>query len=244
LHKEINGETRAVILLGETHIKDDIDYQMGQRILKHFPVRALEGFQGKRWYHRLFMAQYKPLLEILQKFNKWKGSTITEAKTLPTESNSSLKIANLEDGHHYPIDETIFFHTMNLPVYFLVANTAFPLTELTVPDHVESVLHSLHGNVNFGFVALAVGQWYLSGLKYMVNVEEKYKSSSPIPGFLHGLLRGRNLTMTARVNDLINDAEVDFNAPALAIVGRAHVPGMKKLLMEKYGFQITESKPE
>jgi hypothetical protein len=211
---------RLVAILGEAHLKLAKASEIGKAVVSAFDLRGVETFQRKQvaWGTALGIVITWPrkLLQLLS-FGAIKDSTITDAKQLPSGHTVELERAKtMPFGLHVA--------SVYLTSFFVVSMLAVvaPLFAVVAP-----VLAAL---ITFFALAFQVHMLML------------------VPGFLlrdwdwswiiHpflGILTLRDQLMAAGTVRMLDD----HRRPRCAVVvmGRAHVAGYERRLVERYGFK-------
>lgn len=210
---------RALVILGEAHMKMGDASALGTEIVRCFELRGVETFQqddvaaGRLLGHLLHAP--RTLLQVLS-LGAVKGSTITEAKAIPTGHTVELeKSDNVPPALHAA---SIYLASM-----FGVTYASLLLRALGFP---APILRRLEQVFQMHFLA-AVPAYALRGHSWGWLVH-------PLPSIL-----------TAR-DTLLAEGTVrmlrDYPEPSAAVVvmGRAHVAGYERELVEKHGFVPAE----
>lgn len=223
LSKTIAGRPRLVILAGETHVKSQEASGVGLELLNHFALRGLEGANVKDNLAAKILGVY---LTVINSFSiralGRAGSTIHDARDVQATSGAKSVNVHLEKGHRSSLREklsmTQLILALSSPVLVFAGDF---LGKGSAMDLAISAFVLTHAGYAIAQIALA----------------EKY---SERPWFsrlfpLHnGLLDERNETMVTQIEKaLIDHPEYDH---MLVLVGSAHVHGLEKLLIERYGF--------
>ena len=212
---------RLVAILGEAHLKLAKASEIGKDVVSAFELRGVETFQRKKitWGRALGFVIMGPrvLLRALS-FGAIKDSTITDAKQLPSGYTVELERAkSMPFGLHVAsVYMTSFF-----VVSFLVLLA--PILAPIVPGFVAALVP----------VALAF-QVHLLALVPGILLR-RYTWSWVIHPFL-GILTLRDVLMAAGTVTMLQDHP---KLPeAVVVMGRAHVSGYQKLLVEQYGYNL------
>lgn len=217
---ECPGETlRLLVVLGEAHMKLAAASVLGREIVGHFELRGVETFQRKRVAlgGALWVLIVLPRLALRAlSFGLIKGSTITDAKELP-----SGHTVELERAKRIPV--ALHAASIYLFALFLVLWTNFALTLLGISPTwltLATVAFEVHLLALIPAFALRRHTW-----SWLIH-----------PGV--GLVTMRDALMadgTVRMLDDHPDAQT-----AVVIMGRAHLPGYERELVDKRGFKRLE----
>ena len=207
---------RLVVVLGEIHLKPRRAGALGRRIVDAFPVRGVESFQPKQVFagriaiglvHGWYWMIRMVSLGLLE------GSTITYARSLSTG-----KTVLLERTDHVPLalhaaslHLAIIFGTFFLAIVSSVFGIALPFVMallFLIEAHIVLALPIAYllRNRKWGWVVLPVS----------------------------GILTARDELMAWGTVKMLEDAGGD--GPVLTIMGRAHMRGFVRELVEKYEF--------
>jgi len=210
---------RALVVLGEAHLKMGNASTLGKDVVRCFDLRGVETFQREdvaagRLLGHLINAP-RTLLRLLS-LGAVKGSTITDAKSIATGHTEEL-----EKSNHVPM--ALHAASIYLAGMFGVAYAALLLRAVgvTLPG-----LHRVEQAFQLHFLA-AVPAYLLRAKSWAWVVH-------PLPSIL-----------TAR-DTLLAEGTVrmfrDHPEPSAAVVvmGRAHVAGYVRELVDKHGFVPAE----
>lgn len=210
---------RLVAILGEAHMKLEKASEIGKEVVGSFELRGVETFQrkqvfGGRLLGVVIMAP-RTLLRLLS-FGAIKGSTITDAKQLPSGYTVELERAKkMPFGLHVT--------AVYMSAYFIVSMLAViaPLLTGIAPLLAAAIM----------FLALLF-QLHLLALIPGVLLR-RYTWSWVIHPFL-GILTLRDHLMAAGTIRMLEDHRSERFA--VVVMGRAHVQGYERLLVEHHGF--------
>lgn len=210
---------RLVAILGEAHLKMAAAAAIGKRVVGSFELRGVETFQRARvaFGRALGIVINVPRL-ILRALSLGliKGSTITDAKQLPSGYTVEIERSKqMPFGLHVSaLYMTAFFVVSMLAMMGTVIWTISPILAMWIAF--AAVLFQLH--LLLLIPGILVRRWHYSWI---------------IHPFL-GILTLRDELMAAGTVQMLADHP---NAPAAVVVmGRAHVTGYERLLVERYGF--------
>ncbi len=210
---------RLVAILGEAHMKLEEARAIGEAVVRSFELRGVETFQRKQVTlgRALGFCIQAPrtLLRILS-LGAVKGSTITDAKQLPSGYTVELERAkSMPLGLHVAsIYMTGFFVTSFLA---LIAPFLIPI----VPGFAATVL-AIAFLFQLHMIALVPG--------FLLR---RYTWSWLLHPFL-GILSPRDVLMAnGTVRMLADHPKLPH---AVVVMGRAHVSGYERLLVEEHGF--------
>lgn len=210
---------RLVAILGEAHMKFAKAAAIGKDVVSNFELRGVETFQRKQVFGGralgIVISGPRLLMRVLT-FGALKGSTITDAKQLPSGFTVELERAKkMPFGLHVTsIYMTAFFVVAFLALFVpLFAPIAPGFAALVTLVAVAFQLHML----------LLVPAFFL----------RRYSWSWIIHPFL-GILTLRDILMAAGTVRMLEDHPRAGHA--VVVMGRAHVAGYERLLVENYGF--------
>jgi hypothetical protein len=210
---------REVAILGETHIKFAKAAEIGRNVVAAFELRGVETFQRKKVFLGTLLGvliQFPRTVLWLLTFGALKGSTITEAKQLPSGHTVELERAKrMPFGLHVT--------SAYMTAFFLVSFLA------VLAPFIASVAPALAALIVL--VALAFQLHML--LLIPAILLRRYSWSWLIHPML-GILTLRDELMAAGTVQMLADHPRE--KCAVTVMGRAHVSGYTRLLVEKYGF--------
>lgn len=215
---------RLVAILGEAHVKLAKAAEIGLDVVSNFELRGVETFQRKQVFLGralgVLITGPRAVLRLLT-FGTVKGSTITDAKQLPSGYTVELERAKrMPFGLHV----ASAYMTGFFSVAFLTL--ALPALDVVTPRfaglvRVASVAFNVH---MFAVVPAAVLR--------------RHSWSWVVHPFL-GILTPRDELMAAGTVRMLED-HPGIDA-AVVVMGRAHVQGYERLLVERYGFSRIEA---
>jgi hypothetical protein len=210
---------RAVVILGEAHMKLGPASALGRAVVERFELRGVETFQQKSVFlgGLLGVLIHAPrVLLRLASLGAMKGSTITDAKALT-------------GGHTEELEKTA-----SVPLALHVASAY--LTALFGVFYAIPLL-SLVGHVPAWLTPVALG--FLIHLPLIVPAY--FLRNEPWAWLVHpaiGLVGARDpLLAEGTVRMLREHAEP---SAAVLVMGRAHIAGVERELVEKHGFLRAE----
>jgi hypothetical protein len=212
-------EGRVVAVLGEAHMKMSEAAEIGRGVVEAFELRGVETFQRNKVFlggALGFLIQFPRLLLRIFSLGAVKGSTITEAKQLP-----SGYTVEIERTKHVPFG--LHVTSAYMTAFFTVAFLALllPILAIVAPG-VAAVLVT----VLIAFEAHMV-------LLVPAIVLRRFTWSWMIHPMI-GILTLRDHLMAAGTVEMLKDHPKEKHA--VVVMGRAHVSGFTRLLIEKYGF--------
>ncbi len=214
---------RLVAILGEAHMKLEKASEIGKEVVGSFELRGVETFQRKqvalgRLLGVIIQAP-RTVLRVLS-FGAVKGSTITDAKQLP-----SGYTVELERAKRMPLG--LHVASIYMTGYFVVSTLAVvaPLLAGIAPVLAAAIM----------FVAVLF-QLHLVML-VPAFLFRRHTWSWVLHPFL-GILTPRDHLMAAGTVGMLADHR-SIEA-AVVVMGRAHVPGYERLLVEQHGFTRVE----
>lgn len=297
LRGTVAGKQRLVVLLGESHVKDEWNAKLGQLVISHFPVRGIEGFIGTgNFAYRLYCSVFIPitfgLARLIALGAANKGSSLQEAiayidhertgrqrfleiaKTMPAahsaqalESLRQVPEALMEDPiapREYPGvtfgQAKQAFEAVQAglePSLFMKdRRTVFPLEighKAGIAERFEAIaetagllspvimmpfalwLHSFPPALTF---VLALPIFFFVYVQLGIFLSAVFGEKPWVAALLAVAaprkLVDRNRTLAGNMIEIF-ESYLAFNT-LLAIMGQAHVPGIKKILADRYGF--------
>jgi hypothetical protein len=210
---------RLVAILGEAHMKFAKASAIGKEVVSAFELRGVETFQRKQitWGRALGVVIHAPraLLRALS-FGALKDSTIVDARQLP-----SGYTVELERSKTMPLG--LHVASVYMTVFFVVSFLALLAPVLTpiVPSFMALVLL-----VAFGF------QMHLLMLVPGALLR-RHAWSWVVHPFL-GILTLRDGLMSMGTLRMLEDHP--SSREAVMVMGRAHVSGYQRLLVERHGY--------
>jgi hypothetical protein len=213
------ADGRLLAVLGEAHMKLAKAAAIGKDVVSQFELRGVETFQrkqviGGRALGVVIMAP-RTLLRVLS-FGAVRGSTITDAKQLP-----SGYTVELERTKHVPFG--LHVASLYMTAFFIVAFLAL-LAPLLMP-----FAPGLAAGIVF---ASALFQMHMLAL--VVGIMFRQHSWSWMLHPFLGILSLRDeLMATGTVRMLEDHPTVEA---AVVVMGRAHVSGYTRILVERHGF--------
>lgn len=216
-------DRRIVALLGEAHMKFEKAAEIGKEVVSAFELRGVETFQRDKvtWGNALGVVINGPriLLRVLT-FGRLKGSTITDAKQLP-----SGHTVELERAKHMPLGLHVAAVYMTSYLVVSALTVLAPLLAPFVP-WLATLITVLAALFQLHLVMLVPG--------FLLR---RHPYSWLIHPFL-GILTPRDILMSAGTVQMLADYPKDTSA--VVVMGRAHVSGYERLLVEKHGFERLE----
>jgi len=210
---------RLVAILGEAHLKLEKASTIGKAVVGSFELRGVETFQRKQVFGGrllgVLISAPRTVLRVLS-FGAVKGSTITDAKQLPSGYTVELERAKrMPFGLHVT--------AVYMSAYFIVSTLAViaPLLAGVAPLLAAAIIFLA---VCFQLHLIAL----LPGILF-----RRYAWSWVIHPFL-GILTLRDELMAAGTVRMLEDHRSE--RAAVVVMGRAHVQGYERLLVERYGF--------
>lgn len=218
---------RLLVVLGEAHVKLAGAAVLGEEIVGGFALRGVETFQRRRviagnalW---LFIHVPRLVLRALS-LGVVKGSTITVAKEL-----TAGHTVELEAAEKMPI--ALHAASLYLAVFFAVLWAQLALTA-------GVILWPELGDALAGLLAVTTAAALALEMHLVLLVPAFALRRRSWSWLLHpavGLIAARDALMaegTVRMLDRHRDA-----TSAVVVMGRAHLPGYERELVEKHGFR-------
>ncbi len=215
---------RTLAILGEAHMKLAEAAEIGRAVVAAFELRGVETFQRKQIFlgRALGVLIHWPrlLLRVLS-FGAMKGSTITDAKQLP-----SGYTVELERTKRVPFG--LHVTSLYMTTYFVFAflGLLLPLIAPIFPALaaiIVAVLVALQAHMIMLLPAIVLRRFSWS---WMIHP-------------LMGILTLRDELMAA--GTVMMFADHPRERAAVVVMGRAHVQGYARLLVEKYGYFLVPS---
>jgi hypothetical protein len=222
-------EARLVVALGEAHVKLAPAAALGREVVEEVALRGVETFQAKqilaggvlRWLIYLPRLALRALT-----LGMVKGSTIVEAKQA-----SHGHTEELERTARAPLSLHVASLSMSVMFATFFAHLAVSALRLVVPG---GALDGLDAALRWVNVAL---QWHMVLLLPPALLLRRH----PWSWLLHpmaAILTARDTLMADGMVRLL--ADHPDAGPALAVMGRAHLPGFERELCERHGFRRVE----
>jgi len=210
---------RVVAVLGEAHMKMGEAAEIGRGVVEAFELRGVETFQRKKVFLGRalgFLIQFPRLVLRVVTLGAVKGSTITEAKQLP-----SGYTVEIERTKHVPFG--LHVTSAYMTAFFTVAFLALllPILMIVAPGiaaGLVTVLVAFEAHMLLLIPAIIVRRFTWSWLVHPMI----------------GILTLRDHLMAAGTVEMLKDHPKEKNA--VVVMGRAHVTGFTRLLVQKYGF--------
>lgn len=259
--KKIAGKKRLVVLLGEYHAKTEKSSAIGKEVLRHFRHRGIEQKKISHWSDRLLSKLQKLSLRRLARENpagRVRGTTIDDAQAnedlflnfmspkdlrqLATEINA-MPAEDLSSVAMMGGDRAITW----LDLKRFLADKGYMDPRSLPPGPVIYKLEAGHkpgffekaGVLAFSFVI--VNEQLRGSILTQHAVFKPAAIASAVASAVAdrigvaGVVQGRDQTMAANIRKYLEeDSSLDL---MLAIMGQAHTPGVKKLLVKKHGFK-------
>jgi len=216
-------EGRIVAVLGEAHMKMAEAAEVGRGVVEAFELRGVETFQRKKVFLGRalgFLIQAPRLLLRVITLGAMKGSTITEAKQLPSGYTVEIeRTKKVPFGLHV----TSAYMTM----FFTLATLALLLPILMI--------------VTPGLATALIGVLVAFELHMLLLIPAILLRRFTWSWVIHpliGILTLRDHLMAAGTVEMLKDHPKTQHA--VVVMGRAHVSGFTRLLVDKYGFTPIE----
>jgi hypothetical protein len=214
---------RSVAVLGETHLKFAEAAAIGHAVVARFELRGVETFQQDKVFlgRTLGVLIHVPrvILRALS-FGAIKGSTITDAKQLPSGYTVELERAKrMPFGLHVTsLYMTGFFTFAFLGMLLPLITPVAPLLAALIV--IVLLAFELHMLLLVPAILLRRHEW-----------------SWVIHPFL-GILTLRDRLMSTGTVEMLKDHPQEKSA--VVVMGRAHVQGFTRMLVEDHGFTVVE----
>jgi hypothetical protein len=208
---------RLLVVLGEAHMKLGPAYEVGREVVAGFPLRGVETAQMSKIFIGKAMKAviYAPRVALrVLSFGLVKGSTILEAKQLPDGHT-----VEIEKGEPIPLG--LHVASVYITVFFTFAFLHLFLVTLGHPiDLVTWVMFVF--NAHFLFFLPPALVFRRKPWSWMVHP------------FI-AILTLRDVIMANGTVKMLADHPEDRTA--VVVMGRAHLPGFERELVEKHGFK-------
>jgi hypothetical protein len=216
-----SADGRLVAVLGEAHMKLAKAAAMGKDVVGQFELRGVETFQRKQIVGGVALGVLitAPRLALrLLSLGAVRGSTITDAKQLPSGFT-----VELERTKRVPLG--LHVAAVYMTAFFVVGLLA-PLTPLVAPiaPSLAAAIVSLAGLFQVHLLALIPGILF-----------RRHPWSWVLHPFL-GILSLRDELMAEGTVRMLEDHPTI--EAAVVVMGRAHVPGYARILVERHGFSV------
>jgi len=219
---------RLVVALGEAHVKLAPAAALGREVVESIALRGVETFQAAQLTGGTVLRWLIYLPRIVLRavtLGAVKGSTIVDAK-------------QASHGHTEEIERTarapLSLHVASVYMAAMFATffahlAALALRLVAPGPTLDAVCAALLG-------AVQVFQWHMVLLVPAVMLKQYAWAWLLHP--MASILTARDTLMADGTMRMLADHPDD--GPALAIMGRAHLPGFERELCERYGFRRVE----
>jgi len=218
---------RILVVLGEAHIKLAPAEALGREVVGSFELRGVETFQRKRVFAGRLLGHLIHVPRLVLRaltLGFVKGSTITEAKQLPSGATVELERTKA-------IPMGLHAASLYLTVFFSLAFFHIALTALAswFPDL------GIGGSALLAWTTLAM----LALQAHMILLVPAYALRRERWAWLvHpaiGLVSSRDMLMAEGTVRMFED-HPQYDA-AVTVMGRAHLRGYERELVDKHGFK-------
>jgi len=219
----IAPDRRLIVAIGEAHVKLAKASLLGKEIVRHFALRGVETFP----VHKVVggralgvLIHYPRILLRHLSLGFIKGSTITDARALPTG-----RTFGLEDHSKMPFG--LHVASIYLGVFFCIFWVHAALT----------LAHALRLPVDAPLAVLTTASRWLAFHMFAMIPAYIFRRWS-FSWLIHpavSILTLRDVTMAEGTVVMLR--EVPEPRAAVVIMGRAHLLGYERELVEKHGFQ-------
>lgn len=214
---------RVVVILGEAHMKLEEASRIGRDVVGSFELRGVETFQQRKVVSGralgFFIQAPRTLLRVLS-LGAIKGSTITDAKQLP-----SGYTVELERAKRVPLG-------LHVSSVYMTAFFAALFAAMLAPL-IASFAPVLAGVLVFVAMLFQVHAFMVVPAFLL----RRYSWCWVVHPFL-GILTLRDELMVEGTVRMLED--YPRAGPAVVVMGRAHVRGFTRLLVERHGFRGVE----
>lgn len=211
---------RLLVVLGEAHMKLGPAYDVGRQVVASFPLRGVETAQMKRIFigSALRAVIYAPRIALrVLTFGAVKGSTILEAKQLPDGHT-----VEIEKGEPIPLG----LHVASVYITAFFSFAFLHLFLVTIGRPIDAVT----------WIMFLFNAHFLFFLPPALVFRRKEWSWMVHP-FI-GILTLRDTIMAKGTVRMLGDHPEDQTA--VVVMGRAHLPGFERELVDKHGFRRLE----
>ena len=217
-HYVVPGATpRLLVVLGEAHMKLGPAYEVGREVVAAFPLRGVETAQMSKIFIGKAMKAviYAPRVALrVLSFGLVKGSTILEAKQLPDGHT-----VEIEKGEPIPLG--LHVASVYITVFFTFAFLHLFLVTVGHPIDLVTWVMFLF-NAHFLFFLPPALVFRRKAWSWMIHP------------FI-AILTLRDVIMANGTVKMLADHPEDRTA--VVVMGRAHLPGFERELVEKHGFK-------
>ncbi|MFO0737432.1 MAG: hypothetical protein U0270_16190 [Labilithrix sp.] len=213
------AKPRAVVILGEAHIKMGTAAKLGKEVVSKFELRGVESFQMKDVFGGrvlgILINAPRLLLRVLSA-GAVKGSTIVEAKAIETGSTVLLE------------------KTEHIPLALHVASV-----------YMSAFFATIYGTFLLGLFGVVVpwlaGAAFLFQAHMVLLLPAWFLRAESWHWVLHPMIAILTVRDTLMVEGTVRMMK-DHPGPdaAVLVMGRAHVRGVERQLIEKHGFLPAE----
>jgi hypothetical protein len=208
---------RLLVVLGEAHMKLGPAYDVGKQVVASFPLRGVETAQMKKIFigPALRAVIYAPRIALrVLSLGAVKGSTILEAKTLPDGHT-----VEIEKGEPVPLG----LHVASVYITAFFALAFLQMFLVTIGHPIDAIT----------WIMFLFNAHFLFFLPPALLLRRK-SWSWVIHPFI-GILTLRDTIMANGTVKMLGDHPEDRTA--IAVMGRAHLPGFEREIVEKHGFR-------
>jgi Fe2+ transport system protein FeoA len=222
---------RRVVALGETHLKLAEASAVGKEIVQQFALRGVETFQARRVVagRLLYVLIHVPRLVVrFLSLGAVRGSTITDAKRAAAGTTVELEV-----GDRSPLG--LHVASVYLSLFFV---TGFSVLGLELAPWL----------VPASDVAITRLLWWLAPLvlalelHFLALIPAWVLRQNPWSWLIHPAIAIVSLRDVLLASGTVRMLEAHPEIPdALVIMGRAHLPGYGRELVERHGFRRVET---
>lgn len=216
----------------------EADFQVGLNILREFDSIGTEKMRLTRgqynWAEKtrlmdigMVLGLPEMLVQIVALTKKGEiGSSPSLMYSAEKMTADGKNIINLEDKHLPDLRENISSVLLSLDM------------SMSGTCALSGCLYAFGGNTTSGWVTLSSAAIWVGFKIYEKIKASKYIKQRPelerMLNYMNGMLNARDLTMARNISGFLDSSSNQI----LAVVGKAHVPGMTKILKEQYGFEV------
>lgn len=242
---EVAGQERTIVLLGESHIKDEDSAMAGKAMLAQFPYRGVESTLTNTLLAGVLNLPNDLLLMSINSFTGWyrgqrQDSTIADAQRDGLNILADAQAGNLTTNVHL---ESGSYDLLTLSQHYLLS-AAF-VNQLLSPVAPVIDGYLLYRGHRLTALTLITAQIWLSmqitGAFADNDQRDQYNSPALYPLRWY-VVSYRNQLMANNIikNLAINPDRLEM----LVIVGKAHVPGIEALLRDHHQFTPLLESPQ
>ena len=215
---------RLVVLLGEAHLKLGTASALGKDVVEQIALRGVETFQSKHVFAGpvlKWLIYFPRILLRIASLGLVKDSTIVDAK----QASHGFTV-EIERAKHMPLSLHVASLYMTALFSTMFAHVGLSVLRLFVPGLLEPLFA----------LSLAASMAFQTHMIMLVPALLLRRFSwSWVLHPMAAILTARDTLMVAGTVRMLADHPAA--GPALVILGRAHLPGCERILIEEHGFR-------